>query len=152
MLSMAKYNPFEALSAISPADDPFEDLFRGFFVRPMTLESRGWGRGAPLRVDVTEDDKAYYMRAETPGARKEDINVTINGGEVTISAEVKREKDAGESGRSLWSECWYGKLRRTFRFEHDIDEAGAQARYSDGVLELTLPKLEAAAGKRITVH
>ena len=92
------------------------------------------------------------MVAEMPGVRKEDISVRIDGNAVTISAEVKRESEAKDGERVLRTEHCYGKLQRALALEHPVDEAKAQARYVDGVLELTLPKSEAAMPKRITVH
>ena len=151
MSNITPYSPLKEMAGWDPLAE-FDDWFRGFFVRPMALESRAGRSAAPLRVDITEDDGSYRVHAEMPGVRKEDISVTINGSEVTVAGEVRREHEAGENARRLWSECWQGRLQRSFRFEHDIDESGAQARYVDGVLELLLPKHAAAAGKRITVH
>ena len=113
---------------------------------------RGWAQATALRVDVSETEKEYRVLAEMPGVRKEDINVSINGNEIAISAEVKNEKEAKEGGQALRTERFYGKLHRALVLEHPIDEAKAQARYTDGVLELTLPKSEAAMPKRISVH
>jgi HSP20 family protein len=127
-------------------------MFRGFFVRPMTLESRGWTGGVPFRVDISENDREYRILAEMPGVRKEDINVTINKGEIVISAELKKEQEAGSDARMLWAERQYGRLQRSFVIEHEVDEAGAQAKYLDGVLELVLPKSAQVSGKRLTVH
>ncbi|MFN7085093.1 MAG: Hsp20/alpha crystallin family protein [Burkholderiales bacterium] len=133
-----------------PIDEAFDDLFRGFFVRPISFE--GPGTAAQFRVDVSENDKAYTLRAELPGVKKDDINITIDGDQVAISAEVKKEKDVKEGERVLRSERYYGKVYRGFTLDQPVDEAGAGARYVDGVLELTLPKKAAAAAKRITIQ
>jgi HSP20 family protein len=151
MSNITTYNPLKEGAGWDPLAD-VNDWLRGFFVRPMMLESRAGRLAASFRVDITENDSSYRVLAEMPGVRKEDISVTINGSEVTVAGEVRREQEAGENTRQLWSERWQGKLQRSFRFEHDIDESGAQARHADGVLELVLPKHQAAAGKRITVH
>ena len=82
-------------------DNALDDLMRGFFVRPMTYEP---AVPAQLRVDVSEDDKSYSVRAEIPGVKKEDINVAVDGNEVEISAEVKNEKEIKDGEKLLRSE------------------------------------------------
>ena len=73
----------------SPADDTFDDLFRGFFMRPVTFEGPQVNQ---LKIDVSEDEKAYTVHAEIPGVKKEEISVTIDGNLVAISAEIKTRK------------------------------------------------------------
>src|SRR2546427_12646359 len=90
--------------------------------------------------------------AEVPGVRKEDIQVTIAGAYVTLSADVKREKEISQDERVLHTERVFGKVTRSFTLPQEVDEAKAEARYHDGVLELTLPKKQAAAQKRITIQ
>jgi len=103
-------------------------------------------------MDVTENDKEYQVLAEMPGVKKEDISITINGNEVAVSAEVKREKVVKNDDTLLCAERFYGTIKRQFSLGQEVDEARAQAKYSDGVLELTLPKKTAAAAKRLQVH
>lgn len=141
MANVRRYDPFE---------DIFSDFFKGFLVRPV-------GAGEPtsvaprVKVEVSEQDKAYKVHAELPGVKKDDIHIEIDGDQVAISAEVKQEKDVREGERVVHSERYYGKLSRAFRLGQDIDEAGAVAKFNDGVLELTLPKKAAASRKQITV-
>lgn len=131
------------------ADDVFDDLFRGFFMRPVRLDGQ---QEVQIKVDVSEDDKAYSVHAEIPGVKKEDIHVTIDGSQIAISAEVKNEKDVKEGGKVLRSERYYGKVSRTFSLDHDVDEANAQAKYSNGILELRLPKRVASTAKNLTIQ
>lgn len=138
------------ITRFSPIEDAFDELFRGFFVRPVSFE--GPTAAAQFRVDVTENDKAYIVQAEIPGVKKEDIGITIDGEHVAISAEVKKEKDVKNGERQLRSERYYGKVYRAFTLEQPVDEASAQAKYENGVLEVTLPKKAAVAAKRITVQ
>lgn len=133
----------------NPADDAFDDLFRGFFMRPVRLEGQP---EVQIKMDVSEDDKAYTVHAEIPGVKKEDIHVTIDGNQVAVSAEVKNEKEVKEGGKILRSERYYGKVSRAFTLGQDVDEATAQAKYKDGVLELTLPKQTAAKAKRLAIE
>lgn len=139
------------VTRFSPFDDALDDLFRGFFVRPVNFEGHP-ASGATFRVDVAENDKAYTLRAELPGVKKEDINITIDGDTVAVSAEVKVEKDAKNGERVLRSERYAGKLYRAFTLGQPMDEATASAKYADGVLELTLPKKAAVQAKRISIQ
>lgn len=133
----------------NPADDAFDDLFRGFFMRPVRLEGQP---EVQIKMDVSEDDKAYTVHAEIPGVKKEDIHVTIDGNQVAVSAEVKNEKEVKEGGKILRSERYYGKVSRAFTLGQDVNEATAQAKYKDGVLELTLPKKAVAASRKLTIQ
>ena len=139
------------LTQYSPLDDVFDDLFRGFFVRPVRYEGKP-STGAAFRVDVAENDKAYTLRAELPGVKKEDIHVTIDGDTVAVTAEVKAEKDVKNGERILRSERYVGKLYRAFTLGQPMDEGAATAKFSDGMLELTLPKKAAVQAKRITIE
>src|SRR6185436_18952044 len=131
-------------------DTALDDLMRGFFVRPMNYEPAA--TPAQLRVDVTENEGGYLVRAEIPGVKKEDINVAIDGNQVEISAEVKNEKEVKDGEKVLRSERYYGRVYRAFALDQDIDESATQAKYADGILELTLPKKQTAAAKRITIQ
>jgi HSP20 family protein len=84
--------------------------------------------------------------------KKEDIKVNIDGDEVSISAETRVEKEAKEGERVLRSERYVGKVARSFKLAEEIDESRASAKYSDGVLELTLPKKAATAAKQLTIQ
>jgi len=135
--------------------DPFEDiddLFKGVFLRPMRLEGQEAAQGMRIKMDVKEDDKAFVVHADVPGVKKEDIHVSIDGNQVSISAEVKREKEEKQGEKLLRSERYYGKVYRSFTLGQDVDQEKASARYDNGVLELTLPKKAAGAQKRLTVE
>jgi HSP20 family protein len=84
--------------------------------------------------------------------KKEDIQLTVDGAQVTLSAEVRREKEVAEGERVLHTERVYGRASRSFTLPQEIDEAAARAKFADGVLELTLPKKAAAAKKQITIQ
>jgi HSP20 family protein len=139
------------ITRFNPLEDAFENLFRGL---PMWLPIPETRAPAPtqFRMDVTENDKEYQVLAELPGAKKEEISITINGNQVAVSAEVKHEKDVKNGGTVIRAERYFGKLQRAFALGQEVDEATAQAKYNDGVLELTLPKKAVAAAKRLMVH
>ncbi|MCD6707921.1 MAG: Hsp20/alpha crystallin family protein [Thiobacillus sp.] len=147
MANITRYDPFSLVS-IDPFGD-IDDLFKGFFVRPALLE------GLPqmqIKMDVKEDDNAYTVHADIPGVKKEDIQVSIEGNQVSISAETKTEKEEKKDEKVLRSERYAGKVARSFTLAHDIDEAKAQAKYKDGVLELTLPKEAGASTKKLAIQ
>jgi HSP20 family protein len=144
MANVTRYDPFSLV----------DDLFKGFLVRPLGFEGRFDG-GAQLRrakLDVSEKNGAYVVSAELPGAKKEDIHVAIDGPQVTIEAEVKREKEESKDERTLYSERAYGKLVRSFELPQEVDDSKAEAKFRDGVLELTLPKKAEAQRKQITIQ
>jgi len=130
--------------------DPLDDFFRGFFVRPVDFGSEA---DAPaVKIDVREKEKSYLVHAEVPGVKKEDIHVSIDGAIVSISAERRDEKDVKDGERVLRTERYFGKVSRSFQLAQEIDEAQVTARYSDGVLELTLPKKAATQARKITIQ
>jgi HSP20 family protein len=130
--------------------DPFDDLFRGFFVRPVDMNMEA--NTPAIRMDVSEQPEAFVVHAEMPGVKKEDIHVQVDGNQVTIAAEVKQEKEVKEGERVLRSERYFGKVSRSFQLAQDIDDTKAAARFNEGVLELTLPKKAAGASKRLTIE
>ena len=129
------------------AESGIDDLFRGFF-RPVRLEKTP----ASITMDVTEQNGAYIVKAEIPGVGKEDIQVSIEGNQVTIGAEVKREKDIKDGDRVLRGERYYGSVYRGFTLPVEVDEAASEAKYENGVLQLKLVKKPANAGRKITVQ
>ncbi len=140
MVNITRYDPFEMT-------DPLDTLFRGFF-RPVQMDKEM----PQIRMDVKEDEKAYAVHADMPGAAKEDIHVTIDGNTVSISAEVRKSTEQKEGEKLLRRERYFGRVSRSFALEHEVDEAAASAKYQDGVLELTLPKKLATAAKRLNVQ
>jgi HSP20 family protein len=130
--------------------DPLDDLFRGFFVRPVDMNTPA--STPAIRMDVTEQPKAFVVHAEMPGVKKEDIHVQVDGNQVSITAEVKQEKDVKEGERVLRSERYFGQVSRTFQLAQDIDDTQSSAKFNDGVLELTLPKKAASASKRLNIE
>jgi len=143
MASIQRFDPFNEL---------VDDLFKGFLVRPLSYEGRVAETLPRMKVDVAEKNGAYLVSAELPGVRKEDIHVSIDGAQVTLEAEVKREKEANQDGRALHTERLYGKLSRSFTLPQEVDEAKAEAKFRDGLLELTLPKKAAAQRRQISIQ
>jgi HSP20 family protein len=141
MAGITRYDPF---------GDLVDDFFKGFFVRPVGFETDEAVRR--MKIEVTEANGEYKVLAELPGVKKEDIHVNIDGDQVSITAETRAEREVRDGERVLHSEREFGKLTRAFRLAQEVDDAKASARYTDGVLELTLPKKAAAAAKQLTIQ
>ncbi len=106
-----------------------------------------------MRIDVTENDKAFTVKADIPGARKDDIHVHVDGNLVQIQAEVRSEKETrGNGDKVLRSERYAGSVARAFSLGQEVDAAKVEARYADGVLTLQLPKKGQADPRRIAVQ
>jgi len=139
MTALQVYGPF--------AGAGFDDFVRGF-MKPLREAREG---GAPIKVDVIETGAAYVVQAEIPGVKKDDIQVTVEGNQVTIAADVKRAS-AKDDERVLRSERYAGSVHRSFVLPVDIDEASSSARYEDGVLELTLAKRAESQARKLTIQ
>ncbi|MCX7256664.1 MAG: Hsp20/alpha crystallin family protein [Polaromonas sp.] len=139
------------LRTLEPAfNDSFETALRRFFT-PMAFEAEP--HNLKMRVDLSEKDNAYQVKADIPGVKKEDINVRIDGNVVQIDAEINHEKETkGNGDKLLCSERHWGSISRTFSLAHDIDDTKVQAKYADGVLTLELPKKNTSTLKKVTVQ
>jgi len=131
------------------AIDPMEDVFRGM-LRPWRMAAAD--RAPRINIDLNETASDYQLKADVPGARKEDISVQIDGNQVTISADVKRESsDQAAGGKVLRSERYFGQCTRSFLLDSPIDEGRAEAKYENGLLQLTLPKKAGGSSKRLEI-
>jgi HSP20 family protein len=129
--------------------EPFDDLFRRM-LKPVRWDFEGLPKD--IRVDVRETDTGYTVKADLPGVKKDDVKVEIDGNVVTISAESREEKDVKEEGKLIRSERYYGSLYRSFSLGHDVDESAATAKFTDGTLELVLPRKATSAVKKLAIH
>jgi HSP20 family protein len=136
-----------ALTRTERLDALFPEFFRRF-ARPMSLAE---DTPAEIRIDITESDKDYLVRAEIPGAKKDDIRVTVDGNFVSITAEVKKEKQEKSGDRVLLKETYFGSASRGFSLAHEIDDKAVVAKLDNGILSLTLPKSHATGARPITI-
>lgn len=148
MANITRTDPFQDIARFDPLRD-----FEGF---PAWGRLRRYFHDLPaeptIRVEVTEDDKAYRVKADVPGAKKEDIAVEVDGNQVSITAEVKREKEEKKGEAVVHSERYYGRQFRKFTLDREIDRKKVVAKYADGVLELTLPKTGASVAEKIAIE
>lgn len=139
------------LRAIDPfAIAPFDDAFRSL-LRPWRVDMPD---AAPrIKIDLSEHNGSYTVKAEIPGVQKDDIDVRVDGNQVTISAEVKSDKEEkGDGGRVLRHERQEGYASRSFTLACPVDEGKVQASYKNGILALTLPKKTDVSSKRIAIQ
>lgn len=137
------------MTALTRLDDMFPDLFRRLMLQtPLSGEPLG-----EIKLDIDETDKAYTVRAEIPGAKKDDVRVEIDGNRVAIAAQVRRDREEKDpKGRSLVRETYQGHASRSFTLACDVDEGGSTAKLEDGVLTLVMPKRAGARTRQIAIQ
>jgi HSP20 family protein len=148
MANLVRWDPFRSFPRMQAFDESLDDLLRRFIRSPVARRDEA----VDIAVDVSEDDKAYTVKAEIPGVKKEDISVSVEGNQVSIQAEVKREKEEKDNGKVLRSERYYGAMYRSFTLPIEVDQAKAEAKYADGILQLVLPKKASSGTKKLEVH
>jgi len=131
--------------------DPFQESPFGLIPALFQPVASRFATSGP-RMDVAELGDAYQLAVELPGVRKEAIQVNVYKNSVTIAAEAAEEKPEGEEPNWLLRERTFGKLSRSITLPEELDDAGSQAKYADGVLTLTLKKQRASQTRRLTVH
>lgn len=122
---------------------PFED---DDFLAPVTSFFEGWTPG----LELYDDKDKFTVRAELPGMKKEDIDVSVLADTLTISGEKKQEEERKE-GDTYRSERFFGRFQRSITLPQPVDTGRIEAHYKDGVLTLTLPKSESAKRKQIEI-
>lgn len=137
------------LAYLDPLTNRMGKLFQNFIWRPTSLFAND--DDVELKLDIFEKGNNYIVRADLPGVKKEDIQVDIDGAQVSITAEMRREKQDKTGESIVYCERYQGRVFRSFNLECAVDQNAAQARYTDGVLELTLPKRGGLTQKRLTV-
>ena len=131
--------------------DPLDDLFRGFFVRP--VDFNGTQQQPPsIKMDVKEQGDNYLVHAELPGVKKEDIHVVVDGNQVSISAEVKQEKEVKEGEKVLRTERYFGKVSRCVTLPSPINSQESKAHFEHGLLTLTLPKSSPSSVRELSIQ
>ena len=147
MANITRFDPFNELTRFDPFLD-MNDFFKGMRLRPFMRELESEPK---MKMDVTESDGSYLVKAEIPGVKKEDIHISVDGNLVSISAEVKKEKEEKKGETVIRSERYFGQVSRSFTLANAVDADKVQAKYADGVLEVTIPKKSNGSKKSITV-
>lgn len=152
--NLMRFDPFGDLMRADPFRS-MDDVFREFAMMPSLRSASALEPMNRIRMDISETDKNYEIKADIPGVKKEDIKVAVDRNQVTISAEVKEEKDESQKGGAgmVRNERYYGQMYRSFVLPQEVDDANADAKYENGVLLLSLPKKSDSGGaKQLTIH
>jgi HSP20 family protein len=147
MSNITRFDPFNDITRF----DPFlnvNDYFKGLSMRPFITNL---DYEPKMKLDVTESEGSFLVKAEIPGVNKDDIHISVDGNMVSISAELKKEKDVKKDEKIICSERYFGQVARSFSLDSDVNAEKVQAKYMNGVLEVTLPKKSNGSKKTITV-
>ncbi len=148
MNALTHWNPFRSGSRFDLGAD-FDDMLRGLPLRPWMRDFED--SATDMRLDVHEDDESYRVTADLPGVKKKDIQISVEGNQVTIEAEIKREESKKER-KQLHTERYYGRIYRSFTLPQRMDSEKCSASYDDGVLTLKLLKKTNGSSRRIDVQ
>ncbi|MCU0769316.1 MAG: Hsp20/alpha crystallin family protein [Burkholderiaceae bacterium] len=144
LLARRRNDPFMPLMG-----DWMDDLWQ----RSMPL-ARAAGMPAVERalMDVVDKGDHFEIKVDMPGVKKEDIEVAVEGARVAIRAETRTTKETKEGERVLHTERSVAMYARSFELPAEVTESGAEARYEDGVLTLTLPKRAPLASRKLVIN
>ena len=146
-MSIVRWEPFSDLMSLREAMDR---LFEESFVRPGGRAMSAYGAG-DLALDMYETDDDVVLTAALPGVKPEDVEISITGDTLTIKGEMKTETKQ-EKGNYLRQERRFGAFARTIQIPVPVKAEGADAKFKDGVLTLSIPKAEEAKPRTIKVH
>lgn len=145
--NLTRFDPFLDTMRMSPLRS-IEEFMRDF---PLAPSLRGFEAERQIRIDVQETEQAYLVKADMPGFKKEDIKIAVDGGTVPISATMQGQNEQ-TVGDTVYSERYSGSQYRSFSLPQEVDDSKTEAKYQDGVLNLTLPKKPGTARKQIAVQ
>jgi HSP20 family protein len=128
----------------------FDDTFLNDFFRPLATRSNGDKVAA---IDVHETDEAYKVNVDMPGVKKEDIQIALDNGVLTVKGETRKEDKEEKDGKLIRQERHVGQFIRQLSVGSDVDATGVKATFDNGVLAITLPKKppEAESGVKISI-
>lgn len=146
-MNLIKYNPFKEFDSLAKRmsgllngfDD--SDFFDGF----------GLNRNVFPAVDIREDDKYYYLNAEIPGIKKDDIKITMNEDNVLQIRGEKKYENKDKKENWIRVERGFGEFSRSFALPENVKQDNIKAEYKDGILELVIEKKEPSKPKEIEV-
>lgn len=146
-MALARWTPYRDMMSVR---DEMNRVLNEVFGRAANDES-AWSSGTwSPPVDIYESDDALVMKAELPGFSKDEISIELKENTLVIKGERKREDEVKE-GNYHRMERVYGAFQRSFLLPTTVDQEKVNASYRDGILELRLPKVQAAQPKRIAV-
>ena len=149
-MSVLRWDPFRDLTSI-------QDEMNQMFDRVFGRRSSGGREASPTAaswspaVDISERKDAYVVSAEVPGIKPEELEVTLEDGLLTIQGERRMEKETSDRQYHR-VERRYGAFRRSITLPSQVNADAIEASYSDGVLQVVVPKVESAKPKKINVQ
>jgi HSP20 family protein len=139
-MALTRWDPFAEIARLQ------DQLFRGY---GLDMPRREAGAFAPA-VDIYEEKDAYFVKAELPGVKAEDVHVSVENGVLTLKGERKFEREEKRENYHR-IERSYGEFTRSFSLPKTVDAENVRANMAEGVLTLTIPKKAAPEPKRIQV-
>lgn len=150
-MTMQRWDPFSEMQSLRQAMDR---LFEDAWVRPGWSGNRGQAQGGtmPMPIDVLEQNDNLIVKASLPGVKPDDINITVQGNQLTIQGETHSETgNEQQKGTVHHQEHFYGRYVRSMTLPSRVNAEKAEASFENGMLTLTLPKEEAARTRQIPV-
>ncbi len=144
--SLSRWDPWSEMTTLR---DAMTRLLDSSFVRPTMAFGSSAGMDVPL--DLIETENEYRVQAHVPGMRPEDIHISVHNNVVTLEGERREARDEKEEGRRVYTEHRYGRFSRSFTLPMAVDAGKCKADFRDGVLSLTMPKLETARPRQIPI-
>jgi HSP20 family protein len=146
-MELIKFSPFGRSIGFR---NHMDSIINEFFHPAVCIDESKGSLWNPI-VDVYENDESIVVKAEVPGVDKKDISVDIDNGVLTVKGERKHEEEVKED-RYYRKERVYGKFQRTFRLPEGTDYDKINADFKDGILTVTVPKVEEKKPKQISIH
>jgi HSP20 family protein len=143
-MTMLKFEPFRGFESLTRRMNEFVgDIEKGvrFEIGDFTP-----------RVDISEDDKNIYLHAELPGIAKEDVKVSVNEERILTLKGEKNRKETVENKNFVRIERNYGSFTRSFVLPENVNFEAVEAKFENGVLEVTLPKIAPVKPKEVSVE
>lgn len=148
MANLIRRDPFREMMSLR---DAMDRLFEESFVRPLG----GWpllgGESQALALDMYETDEDLVVEASLPGFNPDEVDISVVGNTLTVKGEHVEEAEKEEKGKYHFRERRYGAFQRSVSLPVEVNSDKADASFENGVLKLTLPKVEEAKPKRIQV-
>ncbi len=149
MADLIRRDPFSDIVSLR---DAMDRLFEESFVRRFDGGRLLGIEGQPLALDVYETDENLMVEASLPGINPDEVDISVEGDRLTIKGETKREEEKEEKGKYHFRERRYGAFQRTLSLPVEVNADKAEATFENGVLKLTLPKVEQAKPKHIKLQ
>ena len=134
--------------------DRFSGGFETYALKPLSDLEDYWAKNfrgfVPLAVDIGENGKTYTITAELPGVEEKDIEVSVEDGVLVIRGEKRQEKEEKDKQHYM-AERRYGSFQRMFALPKGTDESKLEARFHNGVLTISVPKLAASPARKVDV-